>query len=149
MRYDHEGPDTTRAFETGATRDADTGKLDYEGFISPIVLRRFAEYMHSCRTRNVPQGETLRASDNWQKGMPKDQYAKSMIRHVMEFWLLHDGFPVKDEKGNDLNLETVLCAIMFNVNGYLFETIKAKCQLKNSEQMDLPLKTIANSPPCS
>src|SRR2546421_13037312 len=65
----------TRQFDTGATRDADTGKLDYEGFISPLVDRRYAEYMHRCRLRNVPAGQTIRASDNWQKGIPVETYA--------------------------------------------------------------------------
>jgi hypothetical protein len=116
----------TRLFETGATRDTDTGKLDYEGFISPIVDRRFAEYMHRCRTRNIPPGETLRASDNWQKGIPLDTYAKSLIRHVKEFHLIYDGFDAFDEKGNKMELEDVLCAIRFNVDGFLFETLKAR-----------------------
>jgi len=29
---------TIRQFTTGATRDTSDGKLDYEGFISPLVL---------------------------------------------------------------------------------------------------------------
>ena len=31
-----------RKFETGATRDTDQGKYDYEGFLSPVVLDRFS-----------------------------------------------------------------------------------------------------------
>lgn len=116
----------TRVFATGATRDGDTGKLDYEGFISPLVDRRFAQYMHMCRTRNVPPGQTIRDSDNWQRGIPLDQYAKSLVRHVAEFRLLFDGYEVNDEKGQPMNLEDVLCAIRFNVDGYLFETLKGK-----------------------
>ena len=27
-----------RVFETGATRDTDAGKPDYEGFLSPLVI---------------------------------------------------------------------------------------------------------------
>ena len=76
----------TRLFDTGATRDTDANKLDFEGFLSPRVLRQYAEYMHKCRLRNQPHGEALRASDNWQKGMPKDSYMKSLVRHVMELW---------------------------------------------------------------
>ena len=67
-----------RTFDTGATRDTDDGKLDYEGFISPLVLERFARYMHTHRLQ--PDG-TLRDSDNWQKGIPRDQYIKSAWRH--------------------------------------------------------------------
>lgn len=114
----------TRTFATGATRDADTGKLKYEGFLSPLVLRRFAEYMHKCRVRNVPEGETLRAPDNWQKGISRAVYADSLIRHGMEFWLMHDGYVAYDEKGTLLDEEEVLCAIMFNVMGTLFEKLK-------------------------
>lgn len=114
----------TRQFGTGATRDSDTNKLDYEGFISPLVWNRFAEYMHKCRLRNIPVGETVRASDNWQKGIPLDQYVKSGLRHAMEWWLMHRGYVAKDEKGNVLDLEEVLCAILFNVQGYLFELLE-------------------------
>lgn len=117
---------TTRQFLTGATRDGDTNKLDYEGFISPIVWVRFAEYMHKCRLRNIPAGETIRASDNWQKGIPLDQYVKSGLRHAIEWWLMHRGYPAKDEKGTILDLEEVLCAILFNVQGYLFELLESK-----------------------
>jgi hypothetical protein len=116
--------DGGRLFSTGATRDADTGKLDYEGFLSPLVLRRYAEYMHMCRTRNVPPGQALRASDNWQKGIPKDAYIKSLIRHVLEVWLIEDGYEARDEKGNVIDLETALCAIIFNASGRLFEDLK-------------------------
>jgi len=114
----------TRTFNTGATRDQDSAKLDFEGFISPLVLRAYAEYMHKCRLRNIPAGDTIRASDNWQKGMPSESYAKSMIRHVVEAWLILDGFEARDEKGNVLDLEKVLCAIMFNVMGLLYERLK-------------------------
>ena len=38
-----------RQFETGATRNNDTSNLDYEGFLSPLVIKRFGEYMHKHR----------------------------------------------------------------------------------------------------
>lgn len=113
----------TRTFATGATRDGDNGKLDYEGFDSVLVDRRYAEYMHDCRLRNVPEGQSMRSSDNWQKGIDKKAYAKSLIRHVKEFALLFDGYEAFDEKGKLLTMEEVLCAIRFNVNGYLFELL--------------------------
>lgn len=43
-----------------ATRDLDEEKIDYEGFLSPIVLERYAQYMH--KHRNTANG--LRESDN-------------------------------------------------------------------------------------
>ena len=59
-----------RKFETGATRDTDEGKLDFEGFFSPIVMERFAEYMNKHRRQSDGQ---LRDSDNWQKDSEKER----------------------------------------------------------------------------
>ncbi len=106
-----------RRFETGATRDTDSGKLDFEGFLSPLVLERYAEYMHSHRT--MADG-SMRASDNWTKGIPLDVYMKSLWRHFFDLWKIHREVPTKDA------LEVVLCAVLFNVMGYLHETLKKK-----------------------
>ena len=57
-----------RNFDTGATRDNDDEKMDYEGFLSPIVLKEFGRYMHKHRKQTDGK---FRESDNWQKGMPK------------------------------------------------------------------------------
>lgn len=106
-----------RAFSTGATRDLDTNKLDFEGFLSPLVLKRYAEHMH--KARQMPNGD-VRASDNWQLGIPSDVYMKSMFRHFFDTWSTHRGI----DTGSDI--ETELCALLFNVNGYLHEHLKAK-----------------------
>lgn len=98
-----------RTFASGATRDQDTSKLDYEGFLSPTVLKRFAEYMHKNR---VQSDGSLRASDNWQKGIPRDAYMKSMWRHFFDVWTGHRKGSVSEDE---------LCALLFNVMGYLFE----------------------------
>lgn len=103
-----------RNFDTGATRDSDENKFDYEGFINPLVLERFAAYMHKHRFQ--ADGK-MRDSDNWQKGIPKDAYMKSMFRHFMDVWKNHRGIPSED-------LEESLAALMFNVMGYLYETMK-------------------------
>lgn len=105
----------TRVFETGATRDSDDGKLDYEGFIAPSVWRGFAEYMHKCRLRNIPPGQKVRSSDNWQKGIPQEQYIKSLIRHVMETWI--------NWRNSKVELDT-LYAILFNTQGMILEELK-------------------------
>ena len=105
---------TVRTFETGATRDTDEGKFDYEGFLSWAVLKRYAEYMHENRT--LSDG-SLRDSDNWQDGIPKDQYMKSMFRHFMEVWEDHRMTKVSPDR------EENLCALLFNVMGYLFELL--------------------------
>lgn len=106
-----------RQFETGATRDTDENKLDYEGFLSPLVLQRYAEYMSKHRKQADGQ---LRAADNWQKGIPKEAYIKSGFRHFMDWWKEHRGISTQD------GLEEALCALIFNATGYLFEIIKNK-----------------------
>jgi hypothetical protein len=102
-----------REFESGATRDNDEDKFDYEGFLSPLVLQRYAQYMHANRVQ--ADGE-LRDSDNWQKGIPRDAYMKSAWRHFMDCWRHH-----RDPGVIDTVREEALCALMFNIMGYLHE----------------------------
>lgn len=104
-----------RQFNTGAVRDDDTNKHDYEGFLHPLVLERFGAYMHKHRLQ--PDGK-LRDSDNWQKGIPKEQYIKSGFRHFLSWWKEHRGF--ESEEG----MEDAICALIFNAQGYLLETLK-------------------------
>ncbi|MDI6788783.1 MAG: hypothetical protein QME51_10470 [Planctomycetota bacterium] len=106
-----------RQFDTGATRDREDGKIDYEGFINPLVLQAFGEYMHQHRKQSDGQ---LRASDNWQKGIPKDVYIKSLWRHFMDLWLTHRNLGSHAREP----LEDALCGIMFNVMGYYYEILK-------------------------
>lgn len=107
-----------RTFDTGANRDVDEGKLDFEGFLSPAVLKRYAEYMHKNRTL---RDGSLRDSDNWQKGIPKDVYMKSMYRHFFDVWSNHRGIQTHDDK------VTNLCALLFNAMGMLHEELKDTC----------------------
>lgn len=109
-----------RQFATGATRDSDDNKLDYEGFISPLVTKRFAQYMHEHRKQADGQ---LRASDNWMRGIPKEAYVKSLVRHVEDVKLHHDGYA---DEAVDPSFESVLCAVMFNVQGLLYELLKER-----------------------
>lgn len=104
-----------RKFITGATRDDADNKIDYEGFISPIVLERYGEYMLKHQVQADGQ---KRNSDNWQLGISKDVYLKSLLRHVMDVWKIHRGY-----KGRD-SIEEALCAVMFNTMGYLYELQK-------------------------
>jgi hypothetical protein len=112
-----------RHFNTGATRSTNEGKLEYRRCLSPTVLRRYAEFMHKNRIRL--NGE-LREPDNWKMGIPLDSYLDSLGRHFMEIWLLHDGHEVQDEKGDVVDLEVALCALIFNASGYLHELLKIK-----------------------
>lgn len=111
--------DLIRRFETGATRDVDLNKYDYEAFLSPYVIERYAEYMHS--KRKMVDG-SLRDGDNWQKGIPLDAYMKSGFRHFMDWWALHRD--TKDVAVEDI--ETALVGLMFNVQGYLHEVVKTR-----------------------
>lgn len=111
----------TKVFPTGATRGANDNKLSYKGFLSPIVLKRYAEYMHRARLRDIPEGQTIRQPDNWKKGIDKEHYADSLVRHTVEFWeALERKWP---EQGSEA-LRDTLCAIMFNAMGYLYEDLK-------------------------
>jgi hypothetical protein len=108
-----------RTFDTGATRDLDDEKLDYEGFYSPSVMMRFAEYMHKNR---LQKDGTLRDADNWQKGMPYDAYMKSGFRHFIDWWTEH-------RRGEAIvfnTAEDALCALIFNAQGYLHELLNER-----------------------
>lgn len=105
-----------RVFETGANRDVDTNKYDYEAFLSPLVIRAFGEYMH--KNRQLKDG-TLRPGDNWQLGIPKDAYMKSAWRHFHDVWMLHRGYDAWNQDSDYIDIKEALCALMFNIQGYL------------------------------
>lgn len=108
-----------RNFETGATRDDDTDKLDFEGFLHPDVLYCYAEYMH--KNRKQADGN-LRDSDNWQKGIEAKVYMKSAFRHFMDWWRSH-------RKNGSLTLrKEAICGLIFNAMGYLLEIIRKEEQ---------------------
>jgi len=113
-----------RTFDTGATRDIDAGKPDYEGYLSPLVIQRFGEYMTKHR---IQSDGSVRDSDNWQKGIPYPVYIKSAWRHFVDWWRWHRawsrpgvGSPVWSDG------EEALCALLFNVQGYLHEMLQER-----------------------
>ncbi len=111
-----------RTFSTGATRDTATGKLDYEGFESPIVFKSYAQYLN--KHRKTADG-SFRDSDNWQNLFGEKHYdvcMKSMLRHVVDAWLQHRGFQPEQSMEDDLN------AIIFNAKAYLFKLLTEKKQ---------------------
>lgn len=113
-----------RQFETGATRNTDTEKLDYEGFLSPQVLRSYAEYMHTHRKQ---ADGTLRSADNWQNGIPLDVYMSSAWRHFMDLWSLHRGQPATSpEDGHEIDKLEAINACLFNLMGMAHEILKEK-----------------------
>jgi len=106
-----------RKFKTGANRNSDIGKLDYEGFLSPLVLEEYAKYLHK---HSKLQNGTLREGDNWQKGMPLSTYIKSGWRHFIDWWKEHRGYYSRD------GIEDALCGVIFNAMGYLHELLVKK-----------------------
>ena len=106
-----------RQFDTGATRDPDASKPDYEGYLSPLVIERYGRYMLSHQ--ETPAGP--RASDNWQLGIPQAEYLKSAQRHNLDLWLLHRGYRGVYTQ----DVQDALCALLFNISGYLHEELKA------------------------
>lgn len=112
-----DGSEALRTFQTGATRGSDEGKLDFEGFFSPLALERIARYMHKNR---VQVDGKLRDADNWQKGIPLDAYMKSMYRHFFDVWKRHRGLETPE------SIEDNLAALAFNVMGMLHELEKGK-----------------------
>jgi hypothetical protein len=119
--------DVIRKFDTGATRDIDFDKFDFEAFLSPLVIEEYGRYMHG--KRKLADG-SMRDGDNWQKGIPLDAYMKSGMRHQMDWWKHHRGYP---DLATEDEIDT-LCALLFNVQGYLHELIKARRQVTGDAQ---------------
>ncbi len=126
-----------RQFDTGATRNTDTDKLDYDGFLCPLVIKRYAEYLNEHR---VQADGKLRDSDNWQKGIPIKVYMKSKWRHFMDTWMIFRGYgPVYDSKDNHIiTMEEALCGEIFNASGHLHELLKEKLKPRGPQPETIP-----------
>jgi hypothetical protein len=114
-----------RKFDTGATRDQNDTKPDYAGFLSPLVIKGYGQYMHKHR---LQADGTLRSSSNWKKGMSKDVYLESMWRHFLDVWLEQEGYRSRE------GLDEAMYGLLFNVMGYIHETEKerlTKCKHQN------------------
>lgn len=117
-----------RQFDTGATRDTSIGKLEYARFMSPIVLKRFAEYMNLHRKQT---DGNLREPDNWMNLFGDNHEGvclDSLWRHLMDVWLINKGF--QNEAREDI--ESALCAILFNAQAWLFKVLKDKQSERNA-----------------
>jgi len=121
-----------RTFSTGAKRNEDKEKIDYEGSLSPRVLERYGEFKVSNR---VQADGTRRNDDNWQLGIPIESYRKSLIRHVFQAWKIWRGGVVLNEKGEKVDIEEALCAVLFNTQGMLHEILKQKDMAKDKENI--------------
>lgn len=101
-----------RTFETGATRSPLGEKLQFEGYLNPLVLKRFAEYMRKHQTDSAGN---QRDADNWQRGLPKDSLIDSFARHFFDVWLHHRGYASEATE----DLQESLCALIFGAMAYL------------------------------
>ena len=111
-----------RKFDTGAIRDTDSGKLSYSKGLSFPVLRRYLQYLGKHRT--LPDG-SVRDWDNWKKGIAPEVYRDSLTRHVADVNIVADGYSAEDNHGK-CDLEDLLCAVMFNSMGWLYEILESK-----------------------
>lgn len=120
-----------RGFDTGATRDTAEGKLAYNGFYSPFVMRQFARFMNMNRLQSDGK---LRDANNWQKGIPMDVYRESLSRHYQEFWVeveKRDSMgDVPNPRGSDVDLMAAACGMMFNIQGYVLEWLKKNDEVR-------------------
>jgi len=101
-----------RNFKSGATRNDNKDKYDFEGFLSPLVIEAYGKYMH--KHRKQADGK-LRASDNWQKGFGDkhlDVCMKSLWRHFLDLWKEHRGFKSRE------TIDDAIGGILFNVMAY-------------------------------
>ena len=109
-----------RKFESGATRDTAQDKLDYEGFLDPVVLEAYARYMHF--NRQLSDG-SFRDSENWQKGFGLATLMKSLLRHVFDLWDWHrQKIAPKHARAKGFqNPMQAACGILFNTMAYMRE----------------------------
>ena len=114
--------DKIRTFSSGATRDTNQGKLDYMKALSPIVLRRYVQYLDKHRLQS---DGSYRDFDNWKKGIPEKAYISGGGRHFMDTWLLTENYATEDNHG-PVEIEDAICAQLFNLMGRLHEMLKVK-----------------------
>lgn len=115
-----------RQFATGATRSNDDSKPDYEGYLSPLVIEEYGRYM--LRNQICEDG-SKRASDNWQNGIPREQYIKSAFRHFVLLWKF-----CRADRARCPEAREHACALLFNIMGWLHETLKLEEGLTNPRQ---------------
>jgi hypothetical protein len=106
-------------FGSGATRNDDGNKNDYRGFVSPIALVAYGDYMREHRTQ---ADGSVRDSDNWKMGIPRQKYLSSIKRHENDVHLIMEGHvAINPDTGEEVSLKEALSALFFNVQGLLHE----------------------------
>lgn len=109
--------ETTRTFETGATKNNDLERIDWIRMISLPALFAYGRYM--SKHRRQADGN-MREFDNWKGkagtgGIPQAELVESLVRHTLDLAALQTGnLPMRECD----QVETC-CAILFNAMGYL------------------------------
>lgn len=107
-----------REFDTGALRESDEGKEDYVESVSWLTMRRFALYMKS--------NEMKYGRGNWKKGIPIEEYEKSLMRHLQKYLAnKYDGANLEPDVDH-------LAAALFNLSGLIHEQEKQKLYERES-----------------
>lgn len=137
-----------QSFESGATRNSDTNKFDYEGFLNPEVLFTFGSYMHEHRTQ---RDGSIRDADNWQKGIPFHKYVKSLVRHTIDLWRMHRGYTViNPDTGKPHTKQELCCAIIFNAMGCLKELLDPSpincCSSATPKERNIHVRSVLTRP---
>lgn len=107
---------TRRKFDSGAVRDAETGKGRFD-LISPIALTRLAQHYES--------GAVKYSARNWEKGIPLSTFMDSTLRHLNKY---REG--IRDEDH--------ITAALWNVAGFIHTEEMIKRELLPKELDDLP-----------
>lgn len=105
-------------FKSGAIRDTQDGKEDYIETISWSAFKRYAQYMTGKAQKYGP--------GNFKKGIPIDNYEKSLARHVQKY------FSNKYEGGDVEKSDDHLSAIVFNCFGIMHEELRKQNEKKGS-----------------
>jgi dATP/dGTP diphosphohydrolase len=101
-----------REFLSGAIRDSDENKEDYIESISWLTMKRYAFYM---KKQEVKYGR-----GNWKKGIPIEEYEKSLMRHLQKYLVNK-----YDDGEEELDIDH-LAAALFNLQGLIHEEEKLK-----------------------
>lgn len=118
-----------REFKTGAYRDGEDGKNDYEGFICPLVIKGYGNYMTKHRRQS---NGVWRDSDNWQNLFGDDHYKVCMSsawRHFEDMWLEHRGHKSRD------GMEEAINGLLFNIMAYYHKYLLEKEKNENLPKM--------------
>jgi hypothetical protein len=111
--------ESKRIFASGATRDTNKDKLAYDKGLSMQVLQAYMEYLGKHR---LMKDGSLREWNNYKKGIPIETYRESLMRHTVDVVRKSYGLPLREE----MSLPELLCAVIFNASGYLFELLVAE-----------------------